>query len=130
MTTFSRFAATFGAAAIVAAPLAALVSPAVSSADGPCAPGSFWNTITNSCQYCPAPNMYWEAATNQCINVPNPLAGPAGPIGVGPNPVVGPAGPVGVGANPVVGPVGPAGVGAGWGRSGPWARGGSRPHPA
>jgi len=88
-----QFSAMLGAVAVAAAaPLIALVSPAVSSAEGPCPVDSFWNT-------------------NQCINVPNPIVGPAGPVGVGPNPVVGPVGPVGVGPDPVVGPVGPAGVG-------------------
>ena len=104
--------AMLGAVAVAAAaPLIALITPGVSNAEGPCPVDQFWNTATNQCQICPTPNYYWDAATNQCINVPNPILGPAGPIGVGPNPVVGPVGPVGVGPNPVVGPVGPAGVG-------------------
>ena len=59
---------------------------------------------------CPI-GWYWDVEINQCVNAPNPVLGPAGPIGVGPDPVVGPAGPVGVGPDPVVGPAGPVGVG-------------------
>jgi len=75
----------------VAAPLTALVSPAVSHAD-----------------WCDPATLYWDAVTNSCM----PILGPAGPIGVGPDPILGPVGPVGVGGlGPVAGPVGPVGVG-------------------
>ncbi|MGP4058853.1 hypothetical protein ACTWP6_29230 [Mycobacterium sp. 4D054] len=60
---------------------------------------------------CPA-GTYWDAATATCIavnvyvNPPNPVIGPAGPIGVGG--VVGPVGPGPVGPGPVgPGPLGP-----------------------
>jgi hypothetical protein len=75
----------------VAAPLTALVSPAVSHAD-----------------WCDPATLYWDAVTNSCM----PILGPVGPVGVGPDPVLGPVGPVGVGGvGPVAGPVGPVGVG-------------------
>ena len=48
--------------ALVAVPLTALVSPAVSHAD-----------------YCDPATLYWDAVTNACM----PILGPAGPIGVG-----------------------------------------------
>lgn len=104
----------FAAAAI---PLAALVSPAVGSAEGNCDYNYFWNTATNQCQFCDTPAMYWNYQTNLCLLADptpyvDPVLGPAGPIGVGPDPVVGPVGPVGVGGvGPVAGPVGPVGVG-------------------
>lgn len=67
----------------------------------------------------------WDFDLNECVNVPNPVLGPAGPVGVGGvvgpvgvDPVLGPAGPVGVGGvvgpvgvDPVLGPAGPVGVG-------------------
>lgn len=67
----------------------------------------------------------WDVDLNECVNVPNPVLGPAGPVGVGGvvgpvgvDPVLGPAGPVGVGGvvgpvgvDPVLGPAGPVGVG-------------------
>lgn len=63
---------------------------------------------------CPA-GTYWDVYTVQCmpvdatvyVNPPNPVVGPAGPVGVGG--VVGPVGPGPVGPGPV-GP-GPAGPG-------------------
>ncbi|BBX15768.1 hypothetical protein CRI77_19210 [Mycolicibacterium duvalii] len=61
---------------------------------------------------CPE-GTYWNAALAACVDVdvyvnpPNPVVGPAGPIGVGG--VVGPAGPGPVGPGPA-GP-GPAGPG-------------------
>ena len=79
--------------------------------------------ITNKAD-CPL-GWTWDVELNQCVNVPNPVLGPAGPVGVGgvvgpvgpagvggPGPVAGPVGPVGVGGlGPVAGPVGPVGVG-------------------
>ena len=67
--------------------------------------------VTNQAD-CPV-GWEWDFEINQCVNVPNPVVGPVGPVGVGGvDPVVGPAGPVGVGGvGPVVGPVGPVGVG-------------------
>ena len=61
---------------------------------------------------CPV-GWYWDFEIEQCVNAPNPVLGPAGPVGVGGvGPVVGPAGPVGVGGlGPVAGPVGPVGIG-------------------
>jgi hypothetical protein len=61
---------------------------------------------------CPV-GWQWDFEINQCVNVPNPVLGPVGPVGVGGvDPVLGPAGPVGVGGlGPVAGPVGPVGVG-------------------
>lgn len=61
---------------------------------------------------CPL-GWYWDVELNQCVNAPNPVLGPAGPVGVGGlGPVAGPVGPVGVGGlGPVAGPVGPVGVG-------------------
>jgi len=105
------------ALAVATLPLTALISPAVSQAEGNCEYNFFYNTITNQCQFCNTPVMYWNYDVNACLVVDHtpyvdPILGPAGPIGVGPNPVVGPVGPVGVGGvGPVVGPVGPIGVG-------------------
>ena len=114
----SRLSGALGAAALalVAAPLTALVTPAVSQAQENCAYSYFWNSATNQCQFCDIPVMWWNYDTNTCLVAditPNvgPVLGPAGPVGVGPNPVLGPAGPVGVGPNPVPGPVGPVGIG-------------------
>lgn len=60
---------------------------------------------------CPA-GTYWDVATAQCVavtvyvNPPNPVIGPAGPVGAGG--VVGPVGPGPVGPGPVgPGPLGP-----------------------
>jgi len=67
--------------------------------------------VTNQAD-CPI-GWEWDFEINQCVNVPNPVLGPVGPVGVGGlGPVAGPVGPVGVGGvGPVVGPVGPVGVG-------------------
>lgn len=116
----SRFHSAVGAVAfaVAAIPLSASLSPAMSNAEGPCAPQNFFNTFTNQCQFCNTPVMYWNAPLNQCLLVDptpyvGPVVGPAGPVGVGGvGPVAGPVGPVGVGGvGPVVGPVGPVGIG-------------------
>ncbi|MGE0216978.1 hypothetical protein [Mycolicibacterium sp.] len=64
---------------------------------------------------CPE-GTYWDAATATCVavtvyvNPPNPVIGPAGPIGAGG--VVGPVGPGPVGPGPIgPGPLGPGPIG-------------------
>lgn len=99
-----------GAIAAIALPVAALslaglVSPAVSHAEDDCDYSFYMNYDTNQCQFCDD-SMYWNYDTNQCLATgdvdvyldPNPILGPAGPVGVG-------------GVGPVVGPVGPIGIG-------------------
>lgn len=72
-------------------------SPAVSHADVVCPVGMYWDVYTAQC-------LYYDV--NVYVNPPNPIVGPAGPIGVGG--VVGPVGPGPVGPGPVgPGPVGP-----------------------
>lgn len=89
--------ALIGAAVVSAGLMAALASPAISSAEDPV------------CPY----GTYWNPAVNQCLPVGvNPVVGPAGPIGVGG--VVGPVGVGPVGPGPVgPGPVGPGPIGPG-----------------
>lgn len=110
-----QFAGAFAAFALAAS---ALAIPAVSNAEGNCAPNYYWNTATSQCQLCVGVGMYWNYETNQCLFADptpyvGPVLGPAGPVGVGgAGPVVGPVGPAGVGGvGPVVGPVGPIGIG-------------------
>ena len=111
----TRYSGALGAFAVA---IAGVAFPAVSQAEDNCDYNYFLNTDTNQCQFCNDTVANWNYDTNQCLPAdptpyvdPNPILGPAGPVGVGPNPVVGPVGPVGVGPNPVVGPVGPVGIG-------------------
>ncbi|VEG39975.1 Uncharacterised protein [Mycolicibacterium flavescens] len=79
--------------------LAQIASPAVSQAQEPACPaGTYWDVYSLQCVPVDA-TVY--------VNPPNPVVGPAGPVGVGG--VVGPAGPGPVGPGPA-GP-GPAGPG-------------------
>ena len=97
-TNTSRAALLTAAAALLLLP--AVLSPAVAQGQNP---------------VCPV-GMYWNVAVNQCVpvyvNPPNPVLGPAGPIGVGG--VVGPIGPGPIGPGPVgPGPLGPGPLGPG-----------------
>lgn len=77
---------------------AQIAAPAVSHAeDVVCPVGMYWDVYTAQC-------LYYDV--NVYVNPPNPIVGPAGPIGVGG--VVGPVGPGPVGPGPIgPGPVGP-----------------------
>lgn len=87
-------------AAAVAGVLIQTTTAAVAQAQEPvCPAGTYWDTVTATC-----------VAVNVYVNPPNPVVGPAGPIGVGG--VVGPVGPGPVGPGPVgPGPMGPGGLG-------------------
>nr|WP_238994786.1 hypothetical protein [Mycolicibacterium chubuense] len=76
---------------------AAWCAPAVAGAQEPvCPAGMYWNVDTAQC----------VADVNVYVNPPNPVIGPAGPVGVGG--VIGPVGPGPVGPGPVgPGPLGP-----------------------
>jgi hypothetical protein len=87
------------AALFVSAAAGALIqaaSPATGHAQDPvCPEGTYWDAATATC-----------VAVNIYVNPPNPVLGPAGPIGAGG--VVGPVGPGPVGPGPVgPGPLGP-----------------------
>ena len=87
-----------GAAIAVLAGAGAIGLSSVSHADDVVCPvGMFWDVYTAQC-------LYYDV--NVYVNPPNPIVGPAGPIGVGG--VVGPVGPGPVGPGPVgPGPIGP-----------------------
>jgi len=76
--------------------LVQVASPAIGQAQEPvCPAGTYWDVVTATC-----------VAVNVYVNPPNPIIGPAGPIGAGG--VVGPVGPGPVGPGPVgPGPLGP-----------------------
>lgn len=81
-------------ASVAAGLLTQIASSAVSRADDVVCPvGMYWDVYSAQC-------LYYDV--NVYLNPPNPIVGPAGPVGVGG--VVGPMGP---------GPVGPGRVGPG-----------------
>ncbi|MFW0151831.1 hypothetical protein ACNUDN_18710 [Mycobacterium sp. smrl_JER01] len=87
-------------AAAAAGTIIAVTAPMSAWAQEPVCPvGTYWDVVTATC-----------IDVNVYVNPPNPVVGPAGPIGVGG--VVGPVGPGPVGPGPVgPGPVGPRGPG-------------------
>jgi hypothetical protein len=77
-------------ASVAAGTLIQLAAPAVGHAQDPvCPEGTYWDAATATC-----------VAVTVYVNPPNPVVGPAGPVGVGG--VVGPAGPGPVGPGPIV----------------------------
>jgi hypothetical protein len=96
MTVGMKPAAAFAALLATAAVGVAIQTAAAAGAEEPvCPEGTYWDAVTGTC-----------VDVVVYVNPPNPVLGPAGPIGVGG--VVGPAGPGPVGPGPVgPGPLGP-----------------------